>query len=78
MESDVPVYYAFLDKKWIYTQSRCKKMKVLPLGPHEEPGGDALPTKQTASRRHSLKIMYMGVVAKPDIVHGFDGKILLK
>jgi hypothetical protein len=22
--------------------------------------------------------MYMGVIAKPDIVHGFDGKILLK
>jgi hypothetical protein len=57
VESDVPVYYVFLDKKWIYTQSRCKKMKVLPLGPHEEPGGDAFPTKRTASRRHSLKIM---------------------
>ena len=30
------------------------------------------------SRRHALKVMFLSIIAKPDLKHGFDGKILLK
>jgi hypothetical protein len=53
-------------------------MEVLPLNPHEQQGDDDLLTRSNASCHHSLKMMYMGIVAKPDAKHGFDGKILLK
>ncbi len=79
MRSNEPVHYAFLNEKLIYTQSQWrKKMEVLPLNPHEQQGDDDLLTRSNASCHHSLKMMYMGIVAKPDAKHGFDGKILLK
>jgi hypothetical protein len=78
VESDEPFYVAFLDEKWFYTQSRRKKRKELPLGPHEQPGAEVLPTRRIVSRRFPSKAMFMGVFGPPDTAHGFNGNIYLK
>jgi hypothetical protein len=76
--SDAPFYAAFLDEKWFYTTSRCKKAKWLPLGTHEEPGADKMRALCTVSRRYSTKVMVMGVVTNPIPEHNFDSKIYIK
>ncbi|MGH3054917.1 MAG: hypothetical protein ACRDL7_08070, partial [Gaiellaceae bacterium] len=71
-------YYAFLDEKWFYTTSRRKKMKSLPQGPFEATGAERVYLPRMRSRRHAIKVMFLGVVAPPDPDHDFSGKILLE
>ena len=71
-------YIAFLDEKWFYTRSRRKKMKILPRHPNESEEDAAVPVEREVSRRHATKVMFLGVVAKPDDEHNFDGKICIK
>ena len=74
----IPFYHCFLDEKWMYTTSRRKKLKILPIAEWEDPNEALVPQPKIRSRRHACKIMYLGVVAPPDQHHCFDGKILLK
>jgi len=68
-------YYCFLDEKWFYIRSRRKKMKILPLGPHEAEGAADIPIERESSRRHATKVMVLGVIADPVDEHNFDGKV---
>jgi len=68
-------YYCFLGEKWFYIQSRRKKLKVLPRGPHELEGADKIPMERVSSHHHATKVMVLGVIADPDDDHNFDGKI---
>ena len=61
MESE-NFYIAFLDEKWFYTQSRRKKMKVLPAHQAEEEKDLRLMVEQEVSRWHATKVMYLGAV----------------
>jgi hypothetical protein len=76
-DSGMPLYIAFLDEKWFYIYSRRKRAKILPPGPGETEEDSVLPTIRVASRRHAEKVMLLGVIAKPEKEHGFDGKIEL-
>ena len=67
-----------LDKKWFYTTSRRRKLKYLPLGPHEEEGTVTLRRSKIFSRRFPCKVMFMGAVAPPNPEHDFDGRIFLQ
>jgi hypothetical protein len=69
---------AFLDEKWFYKRNRRRKLKDLPLDPNLEPAGaDKLFFPKATSRRFPVKVMYMGVVGRPNLEQNFDGKILL-
>ena len=73
----------FLDEKWFYTTSRRRKVKILPAGPDEDPEEVVHQQPTTRSRRHAIKVMYLGVVGLPvpkEVFGGnkdFDGKIFL-
>ena len=73
---DSPI--AYIDEKWFYTTNRRRKVKKLPLAPHEEEGADKIVIPKMRSRRFPVKSMFMGVVARPRPQHNFDGKILLE
>ena len=66
---------AFLDEKWFYTTNRRNKLKYLPLQPGEAPGADKLYRSKMRCRRHPVKSMFLGVVARPRPDLNFDGKI---
>ena len=69
---------ASIDEKWFYRTSRCWKLKVLKLGPHEKEGADKIVFPKMLSRRFPIKSMFMGVVGRPIPHRNFDGKILLE
>jgi hypothetical protein len=64
-----------LDEKWFYCNTRRKKYKDLGLQHGEEAGADELPIRRVVSRQHPTKVMFMGIIAKPNMEHGFDGKV---
>ena len=68
----------YLDEKWFYTTSRRKKLKYLRRQPHEAIGTGNLRRRKVISRKHSLKTMFIGVIAEPDENQQFDGKILIE
>ena len=68
----------FLDEKWFYTIGRQRRLKHLPRGPHEPEGVDRVKLPRALSRRFPIKVMFMGIVAKPLHEIGFDGGIFLK
>lgn len=76
VDSTQPV--AFLDEKWFYTTNRRRRMKVLPTT--DDDRGRIPPAKRPRirSRRYPVKVMYMGVVACPQLEKGFDGRVLLE
>ena len=78
LDEDFPVCY--LDEKWFYTQTRRRKLKLLPRAKHESPGVEFVKRPKTRSRRFPIKIMYMGVVGRPRTVgeRHFDGRIMLE
>jgi hypothetical protein len=50
----------------------------LPLDPILEPAGaDKLFYPKATSRQFPVKVMYMGIVCRPNAEQNFDGKILL-
>ena len=51
-----PFYVAFLDEKWVYVRSGCKRAKYLPPGPGENDESAALPLVTAASRRFATKV----------------------
>ena len=67
-----------MDKKWMYTSSRRKKMKISPAAPFEDPDEVAVTFPKVRSRRFPTKVMYMGIIAPPSLQHNFDGKIMMK
>ena len=71
-----PVCY--IDEKWFYRTNRRRKIKILPLGKHEESGDDAYSHPKMLSRRFPIKSMFMGVVGRPVAHRQFDGKIFLE
>mmetsp|Transcript_22699 Transcript_22699/g.53836 ORF Transcript_22699/g.53836 Transcript_22699/m.53836 type:complete len:948 (+) Transcript_22699:244-3087(+) len=79
-KEDTPVCY--LDEKWFYTSSRRRKIKYLPPGPGEEADDALIVRPKIRSRRYPVKVMYLGVVARPvkDEAKGidFNGRIALK
>ena len=68
----------FLDKKWFYTTRRQRRLKHLPRAPQKLEGIDCVKRPRVLSRRFPVKVMFMGVVAKPLPELGFDGIIFLK
>jgi hypothetical protein len=68
----------FLDEKWFYTVSRRKKIKWLPPTKEELQADKSLErpkAPKVVSRRHTVKVMFLGVVARPSPEHRFDGRI---
>lgn len=74
--TDTPI--AFLDEKWFYTTNRRRRLKVLPQGESEQNAPDAVAVPKIRSRRYPVKVMYLGVVARPQDEHDFDGRVFLK
>jgi hypothetical protein len=68
----------YLDEAWNYLWSLRKKMKHLPRENFEEEGADRIQVRRVISRSHPIKVMFMGVVFKPQPERTFDGKIALK
>ncbi|MGH7974631.1 MAG: hypothetical protein ACREBR_03830 [bacterium] len=58
-------HYAFLDEKWFYTTSR-RKMNHIPRGRLEGTGVERVEQPRMRSRRHPIKVMFLGVVALPN------------
>ena len=77
-QSDQEVFYCFLDEKWFYCTSRRKKYKILPRAPFETEEEAHVSMPRLRSRRHATKIMCMGIIAKPNPLHNFDGKIYIE
>ena len=77
-----PVVY--LDEKWFYTTSRRRKLKLLPLSEEEDkdPNLAMIMASENSpkirSRRYPCKVMYLGVVARPNADKGFNGRIMIK
>ena len=67
----------FLDEKWFYTTSRRRKRKILPKGSHEEEEPNYVAPRMH-SRRHPVKVMYLGVVANLQPDYDFDGRVMMK
>ena len=59
------VYICFLDEKWFYTNSRRKKMKVLPQAQFETADQAFIPKPKLRSHRFPCKVMFMGLVCPP-------------
>lgn len=76
--TDRMVPIAMLDEKWFYKRNRRRVLKELPPDDLEDPKECKLKRPKATSRRFPVKIMYMGVVARPRPDKEFDGKILLK
>jgi len=75
--TDTSANVAMLDEKWFYKRNRRRKLKELPANESENSEDCKLKRPKATSRRYPVKIMYMGVVARPRPEHNFDGKILL-
>ena len=76
LENNSEFYCCFLDEKWFYTSTRRKKVKILPRAIFESLKDAEYIAPKVRSRRHPLKVMYLGLVAPP--IEGIaDGKILL-
>ena len=82
-DPNMPV--AYLDEKWFYTTSRRRKIKLLPLSSHEEKNTanlialrDSENSPKIRSRRYPVKVMCLGVVARPRPDKAFNGRIMLK
>lgn len=71
-------WQCFLDEKWMYTTSRRKKLKILPPAPWEDADEVAVAHPKIRNRRFPCKVMYMGIVAPPELEYEFKGKIYLK
>jgi hypothetical protein len=71
-------HICYLDEKWFYTTTRRKKLKYVPRQPYEAIGADYVRRRKVVSRRHSLKTMFIGVVAEANAEHEFDGKIMIE
>jgi len=67
---------AMLDEKWFYKRNRCRKLKELPPIEGKDPESCKLKRPKATSQRYPVKIIYMGVIARPRPEHNFDGKIL--
>ena len=65
--TDPTIPVAWLDEKWFYTTNRRRQLKHLPKAPWEEEGIDRL-----------VKVMYLGVVARPRENFDFDGRVYLE
>ena len=68
---------AFLDEKWFYTTLRRQTCMLLPKGNNEEVEPIYMSPK-ILFRCYPVKVMYMGVVANPQLEHGFEGLIFMK
>ena len=55
---------AYIDEKWFYVTNHRRKVKRLPLGPHEKEGDNSIELPKTRSRRFPIKSMFMGVVGR--------------
>ncbi len=53
-------------------------MKYVPRQPYEVVGADHVRRRKVISRRHSLKTMFIGVVAVAIAEREFDGKIFIE
>ncbi len=71
-------HICYLDEKWFYTTTQRKKLKYVPRQPYEAIGADYVRRRKVVSRRHSLKTMFIGVVAEANAEHEFDGKIMME
>jgi len=70
--------FAFLDEKWFCTANRRRKVKELPMADCEQTAPDVIDLPKIRSRRHPVKVMFLGVVACPADEHEFDGRVFLK
>ena len=68
----------FLDEKSFYTTRRRKRLKHLPQGPHESEGIGRVKCPRALSCHFPIKVIFMGVVAKPLPGLRFDRIIFLK
>ena len=85
-DPNIPV--AYLDEKWFYTTARRRKIKMLPLSDEELSSPNlasihaSMASPKIRSRRHPVKVMYLGVVGRPmkdetkDV--DFNGRIMIK
>ena len=83
LREEFPV--AYLDEKWFYPATRRNLLKCLPCGPTEPKGADIIIRPRARSCRFPIKVMYLGVVARPrtfttGVFNGrsFNGRIMLE
>ena len=69
---------AFLDQKWYYRINRCRKVKILPSSDISVKTTESPAKSKILSRQFSVKIMIMGIVARPQKHHNFNGRILIR
>ena len=72
------LHVAFLDEKWFYTRSRRRKQKYLPAHSSEPASAAELPTRRERSRRYPTKVMFLGVVARPEPENSFSGLVYIR
>ena len=75
--SDPTAPVAFLDEKWFYTTNRRRKVKILPTDVSEVGNVHAYRLPRVRSRRFPAKVMFMGVVARPQMEYNFNGRVYL-
>ena len=75
LQNDPDIVFCWLDEKWFYCRNRRKKCKILPFHSKQPPNKFKHKRLRVVSRRHPTKVMYMGVVARPNAEQNFDGKI---
>lgn len=77
---DDEFHYVFLDEKWFFTSSNCKKYKFLP--PNKAIGETAkdayVPAPRIRNRRKPTKVIFLSCVAPPVKNQNFDGKVMMK
>lgn len=65
---------AFFDEKWLYTTNRRQTMKIRPAYVVETGSKPTYHPRRNRSRRHPTKVMFLRVVACPQVANNFDGK----
>jgi hypothetical protein len=68
----------YLDEKWFYLVSRRKTSKYLSRAEFEAEGADRIRVRQVISRSYSVRTMFMGVIAQPNVERNFRGLVSMK
>ena len=75
---DPTIPMGHLDEKFFYVTNRRRQIKMLPIKDGEPLGSNSVVQPKMRSRRYPVKVMFMGVVAKPIPSRNFSGKIHLE
>ena len=78
LKRSMQLVVCYLDKKWFWTTSCCKVIKILPRAPFEKAEEVFVSQPKLCSRHHDIKVMFLAIVGPPIEKCGFDGKVIFK